>query len=93
MEEYKKRLDDGITLDKDKAVITLDYNKISQRSTVKGATTEMSLFLSLGYSPFKDFIEHPLCRSFLHNKFKNVIWYFVVILMLPHFLFSGMFGL
>ena len=52
--------------------------------------TEMTLFLSLGDSPFKDFIEHPLCQSFLYSKFKKVIWFFVIALMMPHFLFSGL---
>ena len=90
MEEYRRRLDDGISLDRDKAIINLDHSRI-QKNKVDGATTEMSLFLSLGESPFKEFIEHPLCRTFLYNKFKRVIWYFLIILMLPHFLFSGLF--
>ena len=87
MEQYRKHLDEGITLDKDN--ITMDYTKIFKRNRMKGATTEMTLFQSLGESPFKEIIEHPLMQSFLHNKFNKVKWYFVVILMLPHFLFSG----
>ena len=90
MEEYKNYLDQGITLHKDKAIITLDYEKIFKRSKLGDGTTEMTLFLHLGYSPpFKDFIEHPLCHSFIDNKFKRVIWFFVLILLFPHFLFSG----
>ena len=87
MEEYRKHLDEGISLDKDN--ITMDYTKIFKRDKMKGETTEMTLFQSLGESPFKDIIEHPLMQSFLHNKFNKVKWYFGVILMLPHFLFSG----
>ena len=87
MEEYRKHLDEGISLDKDN--ITMDYTKIFKRDKMKGATTEMTLFQSLGESPFKEIIEHPLVQSFLHNKFNKVKWYFVVVLMLPHFLFSG----
>ena len=87
MEEYKKHLDEGISLDKDN--ITMDYTKIFKRDKMKGETTEMTLFQSLGESPFKEIIEHPLMQSFLHNKFNKVKWYFGVILMLPHFLFSG----
>ncbi len=87
MEEYRKQLDEGISLDKDN--ITMDYTKIFKRNQMKGATTEMTLFQSLGESPFKEIIEHPLMQSFLHNKFNKVKWYFGVILMLPHFLFSG----
>ena len=90
MEEFRKRLDDGITLDRDRAVISLDHGKIFQRNKMEENITEMTLFLSLGDSPFKDFIEHPLCQSFLYSKFKKVIWFFVIALMMPHFLFSGL---
>ena len=90
MEEFRKRLDEGITLDKDKAIISLDHDMIFQRNKMEETVTEMSLFLSLGESPFKDFIEHPLCQSYLYSKFKKVIWFFVIALMMPHFLFSGL---
>lgn len=87
-EEYREHLDQGISLDKDN--ITMDYTKIFKRNKMKGDTTEMTLFQCLGESPFKEIIEHPLMQSFLHNKFNKVKWYFVIILMLPHFLFSGL---
>ena len=55
MEEYRKYLDQGITLHKDKAIINLDYNKIFRRRNLEGQfeTTEMTLFQSLGDSPLK----------------------------------------
>lgn len=48
MEEYRKHLDEGISLDKDN--ITMDYTKIFKRDKMKGETTEMTLFQSLGES-------------------------------------------
>ena len=89
MEEYEKYLDEGISLCDDKATMTLDYGKIFKRSKMGSLTTEMTLFKHLGDSPFKQLIEHPLCHSFLQNKFKKVKWFFVLILLVPHFLFSG----
>ena len=55
MEEYRKYLDQGITLHKDKAIINLDYNKIFRRRNLEGQfeTTEMTLFQSLSDSPLK----------------------------------------
>ena len=89
VEEYRKYLDEGITLHKDKAIITLDYSRIFRKDKMEGATKDMTLFQALADSPFKDLIEHPLCQCYLHNKFRKVIWFFVLILLFPHFFFSG----
>jgi len=92
MEEFRKRLDEGITLDRDRAVISLDHDKIFKRDQMEENITDMSLFLSLSDSPFEDIIEHPLCQTFLCSKFKKVTLFFVIAMMLPHFLFSVIFS-
>ena len=79
----------GITLEKDKATINLDFTKIFRRDRMKEEDTlPTSLFLDLSQTPFRDLIEHPLCQTFLQNKFNKVVWYFVFFIMVPHFLFS-----
>ena len=88
MEEFSKRLDTGITMEKDTATINLDFTKIFQRDKMDKDTVPTSLFLDLSQTSFTDLIEHPLCQTFLKNKFKKVIWSFVFLIMLPHFLFS-----
>ena len=89
MEEFRKRLDEGITLDKDKAIISLDQNMIFQGNKMEETTPEMAFFLSLGESPFNECFEHPLCQSYLYSKFQKVVGFFVIFLMMPHFIFSG----
>ena len=89
MEEFSKLLDTGITMEKDKATINLDFTKIFQRHKMNEEDTlPTSLFLDLSQTPFRDLIEHPLCQTFLQNKLNKVVWYFVFFIMLPHFLFS-----
>ena len=77
MEEFEQLLDTGITMEKDKAIITLDFTKIFQRDKMKDDTLETSLFSDLSKSQFRELIEHPLCQTFLKDKFNMVIWYFV----------------
>ena len=89
MEEFKRRQDKGITLDKDKAIISLDPNMIFQGNKMEETTSEMAFFLSLGESPFKECFEHPLCQSYLYSEFQKVVGFFVIFLMMPHFIFSG----
>ena len=88
MEEFRKLLDSGITMEKDKAIIHLDFTKIFLREKMKQDTLQTSLFVDLSRTPFKDLIEHPLCQTFLKDKFNKVIWYFVFFIMMPHFIFS-----
>ena len=93
MEEYRTLLDQGITMETDEATITLDFTKIFQRNKMDEETTQMSLFMDLGLSPFKDLIEHPLCHTFLHKQFNKVIWYFVLFMLLPHLIFCTVYSL
>ena len=69
MEEFKDRLDTGIKMEKDKAIIHLDFTKIFQREKMKQDTLPTSLFFDLTQTPFKYLLEHPLCLTFLQNKF------------------------
>ena len=87
MEEFQKQLDECVTLSKDDCVISLDFSRISYRSS--GHDNEMSLFTSLAATPFKEVIEHPLCQAYLYEKFKHVRIIFVFALLIPHFIFSG----
>ena len=93
MEEFGKRLDSGITMEKDKAIIHLDFTKIFLREKMKQDTLQTSLFYDLSQTPFKDLITHPLCQTFLKDKFKKVIWYFVFFIMLPHFIFAVIYSI
>ena len=88
MEEFVKRLDSGITMEEDNATIHLDFTKIFQRDKMDEDTLQTSLFFDLSQTPFKSLIEHPLCQTFLKDKFNRVIWYFVFFIMVPHFIFS-----
>ena len=88
MEEFSKLLDSGITMEEDKAIIHLDFTKIFMREKMKEDTLPTSLFFDLSQTPFKHLLEHPLCLTFLQNKFNMVIWYFVFFIMVPHFIFS-----
>ena len=85
MDEFKKLLDSGITIDRDKAIIHLDFTKIFLREKMKQDTLETSLFFDLSQTQFKDLIAHPLCQTFIEDKW---IWNFVFFIMLPHFIFS-----
>ena len=49
---------------------------------------QTSLFFDLSQTHFKDLIAHPLCQAFLEDKCKKEIWYFVIFIMVPHFVFS-----
>lgn len=94
MEEFDTRLDTGITMKKDEAIITLDFTKIFRIDKMKEDTLETSLFSDLSQSQFKELIEHPLCQTFLNKKFdKKVIWYFVFFIMVPHMIFSTIYSL
>ena len=88
MEEFGKLLDSGITMEKHKAIIHLDFTKIFRRDKMDEDTLQTSLFFDLSQTPFKYLIEHPLCQTFLKDKFNRVIWYFVFFIMVPHFIFS-----
>ena len=88
MEEFRKRLDAGIVMEKNSATINLDFTKIFQRDKMDEETVPTTLFQDLSQTSFTDLIEHPLCLTFLRNKFRKVIWSFVFFIMLPHFLFS-----
>ena len=93
MEEFGKRLDSGITMEKDKAIIDLDFTKIFDGGKMDEDTLQTSLFYDLSQTQFKYLIEHPLCQTFLQNKFNMVIWYFVFFIMVPHFVFSVIYSL
>ena len=93
MEEFGKRLDSGITMEKDKAIIDLDFTKIFDGGKMDEDTLQTSLFYDLSHTQFKDLIEHPLCQTFLKDKFNMVIWYFVFFIMVPHFVFSVIYSL
>ena len=88
MEEFSKLLDKGITMEEEQATINLDFTKIFRRDKMDDDTVPTSLFLDLSLTSFTDLIEHPLCMTFLKNKFNKVIWSFVFFIMVPHFLFS-----
>ena len=94
MEEFDTRLDSGISMEKDEAIITLDFTKIFQRDKMREDTLETSLFSDLSQSQYPGLIEHPLCQTFLTKKFdKKVIWYFVFFIMVPHIIFSTIYSL
>ena len=94
MEEFDTRLDTGISMKKDEAIITLDFTKIFQREKMREDTLETSLFSDLSQSQYQWLIEHPLCQTFLNKKFdKKVIWYFVFFIMVPHIIFSTIYSL
>ena len=93
MEEFEKLLDTGITMNKDEAIITLNFTKIFQIDKMKEETLETSLFSDLDQSQFKELIEHPLCLVFIHQVlFKKLLWYYVFFIMVPHWLFSTIYS-
>ena len=91
MEEYEKKLDTGITLSTDETKIELDFSKIYDKNKLQPFVDEMSMFQDLSKSPFKDYIEHPLCQTFLHDQFNRVKYFFYGGVLVPHLIFSGNF--
>ena len=89
MTEYENYLDKGITFDMTKLIITLDYDKILQRSKMTDDTFVMDLFLHLRDYPFSEIIEHPLCKSFLSQHYDRIVWFFMFFHLFPHLLLSG----
>ena len=85
MEEFNKRLDEGIVMSESGCHIDLDFSMIQEES----ASSEMSLFQILSESPFKYTIEHPLIQTYLHDKFSQLKYIFIIALLLPHLIFSG----
>lgn len=92
MEEFIKHLDSGIVMEKEDhnrdASINLDFTKLIDRKKFSDDTNDMTLFLELVESPFKEYIEHPLCNAFLYLKFYQVKWFFVIFILASHLIFS-----
>jgi len=92
MEEFRKHLDSGIAMEKDDcnsdASINLDFTKLLDRRKFNNDTNDMTLFLDLVGSPFKEYVEHPLCQAFLYLKFYQVKWFFIVFVLASHLIFS-----
>ena len=89
MEEYKNKLDTGIVVSNDETKIELDFSKIYDKNKLKSHVDEMSMFQDLTKTPFKDFIEHPLCQTYLHDQFNRVKYLFYGGALLPHLIFSS----
>jgi len=92
MEEFLKHLDSGIAMEKDDcnsdASINLDFTKLLDRRKFNNDTNDMTLFLDLVGSQFKEYVEHPLCQAFLYLKFYQVKWFFIVFVLASHLIFS-----
>eukprot|EP00092_Neocalanus_flemingeri_P028468 GFUD01030913.1.p1 GENE.GFUD01030913.1~~GFUD01030913.1.p1 ORF type:complete len:752 (+),score=115.18 GFUD01030913.1:114-2369(+) len=92
MEEFSKHLDSGIVLEKNDlnrdASITLNFTKLLDRKKFTEDTHDITLFSELVMSPFRDYVEHPLCHAFLYLKYQQVKWLFIMFIMTPHLIFS-----
>merc|ERR1719483_1264477 len=97
MEEFKRHLDSGIVLEKDDvcrdASINLDFTKLLDRKRFSEDTNDMTLFLELVNSPFKDYVEHPLSHAFLYLKFYQVKWFYILIVVASHLIFSVVYSI
>ena len=97
MEEFKRHLDSGIVLEKDDvcrdASINLDFTKLLDRKRFSEDTNDMTLFLELINSPFKDYVEHPLSHAFLYLKFYQVKWFYILIVVASHLIFSVVYSI
>ena len=92
MEEFKNHLESGIVLEKFD-LINLDFTKLMDREKFAEDTNDMTLFLDLVKTPFKDYVEHPLCHAFLYLKYCQVKWFYFVIVMASHLIFSVVFSI
>ena len=77
LEEFNKMLDDGLTIDG--STITLDFSKIFVKGTEDSNIDEMMLIEEISSSPFKHTIDHPLIQTFLHDKFRRVKPFYIII--------------
>ena len=99
--EFEKRLDKGIRL-KDpgnETKIQIDFRKLFSVEEFKARDGEgnLAMFLSLCEpvgqgSPVIGILEHPLVKTYLHLKMKQV-QYFYWILIFCHFIFSVVFSI
>ena len=87
LEEFNKMLDDGLTMDG--TTITLDFSKIFVKGTEDSNIDEMMLIEEISSSPFKHTIDHPLIQTFLHDKFRRVKPFYIIIQLLPYSLFAS----
>ena len=88
MEEFNRRLDEGVTFSPGDNVIHLDFSKIYDKAQA-GERHWGDLFDDLARSPFPSTLEHPLCQAFLHTQFRHVKTFFILGSLVPHLLFSG----
>ena len=88
MEEFNRRLDEGVTFSPGDNVIHLDFSKIYAKARA-GERHWGDLFDDLARSPFPGTLEHPLCQAFLHTQFRHVKTFFILGSVVPHLLFSG----
>ena len=86
-EEFTKRLDSGITFDRN-AVARIDFRKIFRNLGKGDGNDNMDFFFGLINSPFKTMLEHPLLWAFLNMKLVQVkkFHYFTIFC---HLLFSA----
>ena len=86
-EEFTKRLDSGITFDRN-GVARLDFRKIFRNLGKGDGNDNMDFFFGVINSPFKTMLEHPLLWAFLNMKLVQVkkFHYFTIFC---HLLFSA----
>ena len=101
IKEFEKRLDKGIRLEDpgNETKILLDFRKLFSVKELKARAGEgnLGMFLNMGQSnvkgsPVVSILEHPLVKSYLHLKMKQV-QYFYWVLIMCHFIFSVVFSI
>ena len=101
IQEFKKRLDKGIRLEDpgNETKIQIDFRKLFSVEEFKARDGEgnLAMFLNLCEpvgqgSPVVGILEHPLVKTYLHLKMKQV-QNFYWILIVCHFIFSVVFSI
>ena len=100
IKEFENRLDKGIRLDPgNETKIILDFRKLFSVKELKARAGKgnLGMFLNMGQSnvkgsPVVSILEHPLVKTYLHLKMKQV-QYFYWILIVCHFIFSVVFSI
>ena len=97
MEEFKNHLERGIVLENSdlsqSSSINLDFTKLMDKKKFTEDTNDMTLFSDLVKTSFKDYVEHPLCHAFLYLKYCQVKWFYFIIVMALHLIFSVVFSI
>ena len=97
IKEFEKRLDKGIRLEDpgNETKILLDFRKLFSVKELKApGEGNLAMFLNIGKSNVQgsSILEHPLVKTYLHLKMKQV-QYFYWVLIFCHFIFSVVFSI